>query len=56
MTTRLYLYNIKQIYHSNTTTNIRLQNEINKNYLTKKELSKKYNVSGNTVKKRIMTW
>jgi len=56
MTTCLYLYNfkkydMKQVYHSNATTNIRLRNEINKSNLTNKELSEKYNVSGNTVEK-----
>lgn len=42
---------MKQVYHSNATTNIRLRNEINKSNLTNKELSEKYNVSGNTVEK-----
>lgn len=42
---------MKQVYHSNATTNIRLRNEINKSNLTNKELSEKYNVSGNTIKK-----
>jgi len=42
---------MKQVYHSNATTNIRLRNEINKSNLTNTELSEKYNVSKNTVKK-----
>jgi transposase-like protein len=42
---------MKQVYHSNATTNIRLRNEINKSNLTNKELSEKYNVSINTIKK-----
>lgn len=42
---------MKQVYHTNATTNIRLRKEINKSNLTIKELSEKYEVSENTVKK-----
>ena len=33
---------MKQVYHTNATTNIRLRKEINKSNLTIKELSEKY--------------
>ena len=42
---------MKQIYHSNSTTNVRLRKEIQKSNLTNLELSLKYGVSTKTVKK-----
>lgn len=47
---------MKQTYHSNSTTNIRLRSEINKSNLSYRVLSSKYGVSENTIgkwKKRI---
>lgn len=42
---------MKQVYHSNATTNVRLRSEINKSKLTNKELILKYNVSQQTISK-----
>ena len=42
---------MKQVYHSNATTNIRLRNEINKSERTNIFLVRKYGVSEKTVKK-----
>jgi len=42
---------MKQVYHSNSTTNIRLRSEINKSNLTNKSLSSKFGISENTVSK-----
>jgi transposase InsO family protein len=42
---------MKQVYHSNSTTNIRLRSEINKSNLPNLSLSIKYGVSENTVSK-----
>ncbi len=42
---------MKQIYHSNAVTNIRLRSEINKSKLSSKELILKYNVSEKTITK-----
>ncbi len=36
---------MKQVYHSNATTNVRLRNEINKSKLCNSSLSLKYGVS-----------
>jgi transposase-like protein len=40
---------MKQVYHSNATTNIRLRAEINKSILSNKALKLKYGVSENTI-------
>ena len=42
---------MKQVYHSNATTNVRLRKEINKSSGTYLEISEKFGVSENTVKK-----
>lgn len=42
---------MKQVYHTNATTNIRLRNEINKSNLSNKALSLHYNVSNKTIVK-----
>jgi transposase-like protein len=42
---------MKQTYHSNSTTNVRLRSEINKSNLSYQELSLRYGVSENTVGK-----
>ncbi len=42
---------MKQSYHSNSTTNVRLRSEINKSKLSNKALSLKYGVSKNTISK-----
>jgi len=42
---------MKQVYHSNATTNVRLRCEINASKATNLQLSKKYNISLNTVSK-----
>jgi len=42
---------MKQVYHSNATTNIRLRSEIRKSNLSNQALSLKYGVSGNTISK-----
>lgn len=42
---------MKQTYHSNSTTNIRLRSEINKSNLSYRVLSSKYGVSENTIGK-----
>jgi transposase-like protein len=42
---------MKQVYHSNATTNVRLRNEINNSNGTYLEISEKFRVSVNTVKK-----
>ncbi len=42
---------MKQVYHSNATTNIRLRSEINKSNLPNKELALNYGISENTVNK-----
>jgi len=42
---------MKQRYHSNATTNIRLRSEINKSKRSNKELSKQYGISEKTVSK-----
>ena len=42
---------MKQTYHSNSTTNIRLRREINQEKGSCAELSQKYNVSKNTILK-----
>ena len=42
---------MKQVYHSNATTNIRLRSEINKSISSKKEIGLKYGVSIPTVNK-----
>ena len=42
---------MKQTYHSNSTTNIRLRSEINKSNLTHQKLSLQYGVSENTIRK-----
>lgn len=42
---------MKQVYHSNATTNVRLRNQINNSNGTYLEISKKIDVSVNTVKK-----
>lgn len=41
----------KQVYHSNATTNVRLRNEINNSNGTYLQISEKFGVSVNTVKK-----
>jgi transposase-like protein len=56
MTTCLNLLNkkqnkMKQVYHSNATTNVRLRNEINKSKLSNSSLSLKYGVSEKTIGK-----
>ncbi len=40
---------MKQIYHSNATTNVLLRTEISNSNATNLELSEKYNISINTV-------
>jgi len=40
---------MKQVYHSNATTNIRLRSEINKSNLPNNILAEKYGVSKNTI-------
>jgi len=40
---------MKQIYHSNATTNVRLRTDINKSKLSYDALSLKYGVSKNTI-------
>jgi len=42
---------MKQIYHANATTNVRLRNAINQSNLTNLQLSEQYGVSQNTVSK-----
>ena len=42
---------MKQIYHANATTNVRLRNEISESNLTNLQLSEHYGVSQNTVSK-----
>lgn len=42
---------MKQTYHSNSTTNVRLRSEINKSNLSYSSLSSKYGVSKNTIGK-----
>lgn len=42
---------MKQVYHSNSTTNVRLRSEINKSNLSYDFLSSKYGVSKNTIGK-----
>lgn len=42
---------MKQVYHSNATTNVRLRSEINNSKLSNKELILKYNVSEKTITK-----
>jgi transposase-like protein len=42
---------MKQIYHTNATTNVRLRTEINKSKLSPKALSLQYGVSKNTIYK-----
>jgi len=42
---------MKQTYHANATTNVRLRNTINKSTLTNLQLSEQYGVSQNTVSK-----
>jgi transposase InsO family protein len=42
---------MKQTYHSNSTTNVRLRSEINKSNLSYQELSHQYGVSENTIGK-----
>lgn len=42
---------MKQAYHPNATTNVRLRNEINNSNGTSLEISEKFGVSVNTVKK-----
>jgi len=42
---------MKQIYHSNATTNVRLRNEIKESNLTYLELSERYGISKNTISK-----
>ncbi|MCF6297549.1 MAG: hypothetical protein L3J08_06150 [Flavobacteriaceae bacterium] len=42
---------MKQIYHSNATTNVRLRTEINKSTLSNQKLRLKYGVSENTIGK-----
>jgi transposase-like protein len=42
---------MKQIYHTNATTNVRLRTEINKSKLSPEALSLKYGVSKNTIHK-----
>ncbi|HBK71768.1 MAG TPA: IS481 family transposase [Flavobacteriaceae bacterium] len=42
---------MKQVYHSNATTNVRLRNEINNSNGTYLKIAKKFGVSVNTVKK-----
>jgi transposase-like protein len=42
---------MKQSYHSNSTTNVRLRSEINKSKLSHKALSLKYGVSKKTIRK-----
>ncbi len=42
---------MKQIYHDNASTNVRLRSIINKSNLTNLELSKQYSVSQNTISK-----
>ena len=42
---------MKQMYHSNSTTNVRLRSEINKSNLSYRELSLRYAVSENTINK-----
>jgi transposase-like protein len=41
--------NMKQVYHSNAVTNVRLRSEINNSKLSTKELILKYNVSQKTI-------
>lgn len=42
---------MKQIYHANATTNVRLRNEISQSNLTNLQLSEQYGVSQNTISK-----
>ena len=42
---------MKQIYHANATTNVRLRNAINQSNLTNLQLSEHYGVSQNTISK-----
>jgi transposase-like protein len=42
---------MKQTYHANATTNVRLRNTINKSTLTNLQLSEQYGVSQNTISK-----
>lgn len=42
---------MKQVYHSNAVTNVRLRSEINNSKLSNKELTLKYNVSDKTIVK-----
>lgn len=42
---------MKQVYHSNATTNIRMRNEIGNSKETNLELSVKYGISLNTIRK-----
>ncbi len=42
---------MKQTYHSNATTNVRLREEISKSKATNLELSEKIGVSENTIRK-----
>ena len=42
---------MKQTYHANATTNVRLRNTINKSILTNLQLSEQYGVSQNTISK-----
>ena len=42
---------MKQVYHSNAVTNVRLRSEINNSKLSNKELTLKYNVSDKTINK-----
>lgn len=42
---------MKQMYHANATTNVRLRNQINQSNLTNLQLSEHYGVSQNTVSK-----
>jgi transposase-like protein len=56
MTTCLFLNNskqtkMKQVYHANATTNVRLRTEISSSSATNSELSNKYGVSLNTIRK-----
>lgn len=42
---------MKQVYHSNAVTNVRLRCEINNSKLSNKELTHKYGVSDKTINK-----
>ena len=42
---------MKQVYHTNATTNMRLPSEIKKSKESTASLSERYNVSENTIRK-----